>query len=148
VPNLNEWNEDELVRSVTAPHGTDPHGGPEAKPPPAVHDDERPAPVHSWRALAACAGHPVEWWYVEGGSKPDNLATVERARAICHACPVDVECLAHAVTWPEAYGMWGGYTPKRIVRFRTATREPSDWRLGEPGAALLLAGTATTPGGF
>ena len=85
--------------------------------------------------MAACRDHPVDWWFVEGGVTTESLVIIERAKAVCAACPVDLECLAHAVTRPETIGLWGGYTPKRLRAIRKNTLEPRDWRIAPPAVA-------------
>jgi WhiB family transcriptional regulator, redox-sensing transcriptional regulator len=40
--------------------------------------------------------------------KHERLARERRAKTICAACPVRDECLQHAVTSDERYGIWGG----------------------------------------
>jgi len=38
----------------------------------------------------------------------------------CHLlCPVQVECLDHAVNEPETFGMWGGFTEQELFGIRT-----------------------------
>ncbi|MFE4925094.1 WhiB family transcriptional regulator [Streptomyces sp. NPDC056661] len=34
----------------------------------------------------------------------------QQAQQICASCPVRVECLAHAQSKPEPFGVWGGLT--------------------------------------
>jgi WhiB family redox-sensing transcriptional regulator len=40
--------------------------------------------------------------------KHERLARERRAKAVCAACPVREQCLAHAVAYDERYGIWGG----------------------------------------
>lgn len=40
------------------------------------------------------------------------------AKRVCEGCGVKQECLRHAVTWPEEYGVWGGTTPDERTRMR------------------------------
>jgi len=46
--------------------------------------------------------HAPELFFAE---KPE---AVEKAKALCHACPVRVECLAGALRRREPWGVWGG----------------------------------------
>lgn len=43
-----------------------------------------------WRAAAACADLPMDWFFPDRGDRP------HRALAACAGCPVRVECLAAA----------------------------------------------------
>lgn len=43
---------------------------------------------------------------------PTDRATVELALALCRRCPVRRQCLRHAMTRPERYGIWGGMTER------------------------------------
>jgi len=64
----------------------------------------------SWQRFAACKGPHADLFY------PPN--TVERreerarreadAKSICAECPVIEECLEHALSIGETYGIWGG----------------------------------------
>ncbi|MGH3612350.1 MAG: WhiB family transcriptional regulator [Pseudonocardia sp.] len=38
----------------------------------------------------------------------DSPAELERAKALCGACPIRAECLAGAVRRQEPWGVWGG----------------------------------------
>lgn len=39
---------------------------------------------------------------------------IDRAKSICHQCPVRDLCLAEALSGAETWGIWGGYTrPER-----------------------------------
>jgi WhiB family redox-sensing transcriptional regulator len=33
---------------------------------------------------------------------------IQRAKAVCAACPVQIECLTFALETHQAYGIWGG----------------------------------------
>lgn len=43
-----------------------------------------------------------------------SLPEINRAKAVCFACPVRGSCLAEALDVKEDWGIWGGYTrPER-----------------------------------
>lgn len=65
-----------------------------------------------WRLSAACRGQETDIWYPERGE--DHRVP----RAICATCPVIVDCLEHALTWPETMGVWGGRTVQERRRLR------------------------------
>ena len=52
-------------------------------------------------ATIPCRSEP-ELWFAES---PDD---VELAKALCHECPVRLECLAGAQDRREPWGVWGG----------------------------------------
>jgi len=57
----------------------------------------------------ACVGHPTELWYSlkYNDTRDDSPSSV--AMAICHKCPVQLECLMYGLEW-EQFGIWGGTT--------------------------------------
>ena len=66
--------------------------------------DTTPLP---WMAQAACIGKTADLFYPER----HDAVEVKYAVAICQACPVRQECLAHAIATGEDHGVWGGLTP-------------------------------------
>ncbi|MEU7900687.1 WhiB family transcriptional regulator [Nonomuraea sp. NPDC049152] len=54
-------------------------------------------------------------------------AQVERAKAICHGCPVRRPCLDYAITTRQADGVWGGTDPAER-RALALTPEPATLR--------------------
>ncbi len=49
-----------------------------------------------------CHGDDPDLWFAE------NPVDLERAKALCGACPVRRECLAAALARQEPWGVWGG----------------------------------------
>lgn len=47
-----------------------------------------------WHRDAACAGHPLEWWF------PAKGQSTARAKELCRDCLVRDECLAEAIADP------------------------------------------------
>lgn len=95
-----------------------------------------------WRSAAACqATDPDLFFPVSGSGK--SLEQVERAKAICAACPVRRDCLAFALRIGQADGIWGGLTEEE-------RRKPAPVSQGErpartpDGPAPLV--TAAWPG--
>lgn len=75
-----------------------------------------------WRELAACSSVDPDLWHPEG----DEVITKgRRAKAICGACPVQMECLEHALTNGETLGIWGGLTPKERHRLKPGQTTPT-----------------------
>ena len=60
-----------------------------------------------WRTRAACAGRSPTLWFPEGSG---HGAATQEALATCKRCPVQAECLTHALDTPEHHGIWGGLT--------------------------------------
>jgi len=67
--------------------------------------DEKP-----WASFASCRDHPGMTFF------PQTKAEEAAAQAICSACPVREQCLEHALTMNERYGVWGGLTEKERRR--------------------------------
>lgn len=83
----------------------------------------------TWRDKAACRGMDPNEFHPDprhGGKSPGDEGTAE-ARAICHGCPVRVDCLANALTAGESLGVWGGTTPHERNRLRSMLRADSQW---------------------
>ncbi len=59
----------------------------------------------SWYDFAACAAPDVnpDWWFPESGGSRDR----DRARAICHTCPVKIQCRERAIADHEQVGIFG-----------------------------------------
>lgn len=77
----------------------------------------------SWQDRGACRDYDVELFY-----SLEEL-DVQTAVSICAECPVRLECLNHAMTTREHFGVWGGTTEterrrifRRERRRRTAER--------------------------
>jgi WhiB family transcriptional regulator, redox-sensing transcriptional regulator len=49
-----------------------------------------------------CRSGDADLWFAEA---PKEL---ERAKALCEACPIKAECLAGALQRAEPWGVWGG----------------------------------------
>lgn len=74
------------------------------------------ADATAWRMKAKCAGRGALFF---------DDACEQRAKRICAARPVMVECLEHALDQPEPYGVWGGKTAKerqQLALLRTARK--------------------------
>ncbi|MFJ6014530.1 WhiB family transcriptional regulator [Streptomyces sp. NPDC092952] len=66
--------------------------------------DHRSLPrPHHWSDDAACAGAETAQFFPVGKG-----AGALHAKGLCMPCPVRSECLTHALTYREDYGVWGG----------------------------------------
>ena len=61
----------------------------------------------SWRESAACRSYDSEFFFPIGKTGRAT-AEIQRAKAVCAACPVRAECLANALETHQDYGIWGG----------------------------------------
>ena len=73
---------------------------------------------------AVCKGLDPELFYAEAG------AAVTKAKSLCAACPVRVQCLEWGIR-REEFGVWGGTT----ARERAAIRRERGLRLVPAGVA-------------
>ncbi len=66
--------------------------------------------VEAWQDRAACRGPQAAVFFPPTHSerKDEKLAREARAKAICKACTVRVECLEYAIAIREPHGIWGG----------------------------------------
>lgn len=66
----------------------------------------------NWHERAACRSEDPELFFPvsDDGS---SLLQIERARRICHRCPVLRECRGWALRNGERDGVWGGLTPRQ-----------------------------------
>jgi WhiB family redox-sensing transcriptional regulator len=78
----------------------------------------------TWQQRAACIGEPPELWFPPSG-RGEKL-DYSLAQRICDRCPVQPECLEHALIHGERHGMWGGRTEhqRHKIRRRRPTRRP------------------------
>src|SRR5713226_8446014 len=68
-----------------------------------------PRPNWGWQDAAACRGEDLLLFFgPDGERQPEREIRERKAKAICAACPVRLECLDYAVSRPEKYGTWGG----------------------------------------
>jgi WhiB family redox-sensing transcriptional regulator len=69
------------------------------------------AELWEWQMEGACRGAETTlFFHPEGERGPARRNRDAAAVAICHSCPVMVQCRAHALAVREPYGVWGGMT--------------------------------------
>jgi len=82
----------------------------------------------TWQDRGACRGSSQDHWF------PAEHESNKEAKKICNGCPVRNECLEHALTHHERYGIWGGTTTRERERIRrqrkldTAPPDDGKWR--------------------
>ncbi len=65
-----------------------------------------------WQVRGKCRTIDPDQFFPSDAERGRARATrVERAKALCSVCPVIQECLQHAMSVREPYGVWGGTTP-------------------------------------
>jgi WhiB family transcriptional regulator, redox-sensing transcriptional regulator len=65
--------------------------------------------AYGWQWRAACRGEDSSTFFPdERESREDRVVREERAKSICAACPVRVDCLEYSLRVHEPYGIWGG----------------------------------------
>lgn len=84
----------------------------------------RPAPgsgprAADWRDRGSCRDRDPALFFPD---KREGSANTRQARRICAGCPVVAECLDHALSKPEPYGVWGGRSTAERERMRLAAR--------------------------
>lgn len=91
----------------------------------------KPVFPRDWYEDAACRGMSLDRFFGFGdtlglgqGVRSEDRTRLREAKAICRSCPVQPQCLEHALTQPERFGIWGGKTRKERhdIRRRRALR--------------------------
>ena len=94
-----------------------------------------PRPNWGWQDAAACRGEDLLLFFgPDGERQPERDIRERKAKEICAACPVRLECLNYAVSRPEKYGTWGGLNEdersaerrRRMRRANAACGAPKD----------------------
>jgi len=102
-------------------------------------DSPRPAghTRHGGAPELPCQRHDPELWFADA---PIDL---ERAKALCAACPLRLTCLAVAVDCQEYAGVWGGqlFDRGRIVPYKRPRGRPRKQHV-TPGRRPLSHGEA------
>jgi WhiB family transcriptional regulator, redox-sensing transcriptional regulator len=74
-----------------------------------------------WVAQAGCVREDPDLFFPVGTSG-SALLQVERAKAICAACPVRDACLEWSLTTCQDAGVWGGLDEEQRREIRRARR--------------------------
>src|SRR3954453_7733789 len=77
--------------------------------------------ITDWTPRAACRNADPDALFVQGAAQ-------NRAKIICRACPVRIQCLADALDNQVEFGVWGGMTERE--RRALPRRRPTvpSWR--------------------
>lgn len=84
-----------------------------------------------WRADAACLHADPDLFFPIGTAGPGSRQ-VDKARRVCHSCPVRHPCLTWALDEGITSGIWGGTTEEE----RRALRRAGIPRAGIPRARV------------
>jgi WhiB family redox-sensing transcriptional regulator len=88
-------------------------------------------PFLEWHRKAACLGWPERLFF--GAEDPEvrppiTMNEIKQARRVCNTCPVYDNCLVHALTKREEFGIWAGTTGRTRKRI---------WNLVDTGQQTL-----------
>lgn len=72
----------------------------------------RPPYNPNWPLEANCRDQPTELFYPGPGNPDPNTY------AICHNCPVRIDCLTEAILTNETIGIWGGLGRRARIDMR------------------------------
>jgi WhiB family redox-sensing transcriptional regulator len=76
----------------------------------------------TWWTRAACRGADVNLFFApdktESVSKAERQRRRAAAKALCHRCPVNRECLAEAIALRDRYAIRAAYTAEERKRLR------------------------------
>lgn len=75
------------------------------------------ADTWEWLRRAACVDADPELFFPVGESGP-AAEQAERAKQVCHACPVEEQCLEWALSTNRTSGVWGGTDEEERRRLR------------------------------
>ena len=66
------------------------------------------ADIWDWQLIGLCRGEdPNVFFHPEGERGPARVNRDVKAKTICGACPVKLQCAQHALAVKEPYGVWG-----------------------------------------
>lgn len=84
-----------------------------------------------WQEQAHCAGTGQDAYFGNEDEQPTmSIKQVRNAAKLCDVCPVFEECLRHALTVREEYGVWAG-TSGRTRRRLFAMIDRGDYTVDE-----------------
>lgn len=78
-------------------------------------------PIIHWSRRSSCLTEDPELFFPVSFEGPGR-AQYERAKAVCHRCPVRLRCLEYALSTHQMYGVWGGTSPDERRAAMSASR--------------------------
>ena len=70
-----------------------------------------------WQESAACHDLPLDLFFPSSGV--ESLRNINVIKPFCLACPVQIECLAYALSHPDERGIWAGTTENDRRKIRS-----------------------------
>lgn len=89
-----------------------------------LHPNRLPAPTTenwSWQLHGSCLGYPSEIFFPDDKRGQPLKRLENQAKDICRDCPVLSKCRDHALTAPEAFGVWGAMTAVERAKLLAAS---------------------------
>jgi len=82
------------------------------------------------------------WWWFAGLCAqtdpelffPERGGSTRAAKAVCAGCPARAQCLEHALTHDERYGVWGGTSERERRRLKDAGTVTGGSTVTQPAA--------------
>ncbi|WP_443065740.1 WhiB family transcriptional regulator [Streptomyces sp. NBC_00503] len=79
-----------------------------------------------WQERAACRELGSRLFFHPAGERgPEREARDAAAKEVCALCPVQRDCLRHALRVGETFGVWGGLTEDERRRLRAVGEDRS-----------------------
>jgi len=93
----------------------------------------------AWIAAARCIGEDPELFFPvgSGGSAAEQI---RRARSVCRACAVRLECLEWSLATCQDAGVWGGLDEEERRQIRRARRRQRSGASSDPERPLSAVG--------
>lgn len=82
--------------------------------------------AYHWSDDAACAGMETATFFPSGAKGVPVSTDTAYAKTFCQPCPVRGECLTHALTRREDYGVWGGLDENERAELLKQNRRAAD----------------------
>jgi WhiB family transcriptional regulator, redox-sensing transcriptional regulator len=70
----------------------------------------------TWQERGSCRQSAPEVFFPEDAGRSGLRAREERAKEICHRCPVLVRCREYALAVGETHGVWGAMSARERTR--------------------------------
>ena len=87
--------------------------------------------IPEWQDQAHCADQGHAMYFGDESKQPTmSIKQIRNAAKLCDVCPVYDECLRHALTVREEYGVWAG-TSGRGRRRLFAMLDTGEWTVDE-----------------
>ena len=74
---------------------------------------------YTWRTDATCRDTNPDLFFPVG-TTGQALVQIENAKAVCHICPCQHDCLEYALTTNQDSGIWGGTSEEERRKLRRA----------------------------